>query len=66
MAQQDRALVTRRKILEAAANIFEKDGYRAATITDILKVANVTKGALYFHFASKEELAQAVLEVQRR
>ncbi|WP_240958050.1 ScbR family autoregulator-binding transcription factor [Streptomyces barkulensis] len=66
MARQDRALRTRRAILEAAASVFEEKGYDAAKLTEILERAQVTKGALYFHFASKEELAQAVLDAQTR
>lgn len=64
MAKQDRAIRTRRAILEAAAIVFEKQGFQAATITDILKMAGVTKGALYFHFQSKEALAHGVLNEQ--
>lgn len=61
MAVQERAIRTRQAILAAAAAVFAEVGYEAATISEILQRANVTKGALYFHFASKEELAQAVL-----
>ena len=61
---QDRALRTRRTILGAAAKVFEEQGYRAATIAEILAEANVTKGALYFHFQSKEDLVEGVLEAQ--
>ncbi|MEU6479739.1 ScbR family autoregulator-binding transcription factor [Streptomyces sp. NPDC047017] len=64
MAEQVRAIRTRRTILSAAAKIFEVHGYQAATITQILKEAGTTKGALYFHFVSKEDLAQAVLAEQ--
>lgn len=64
MAKQDRAIRTRQAILMAAAKTFEKHGYQAATITEILRIAGVTKGALYFHFPSKEELALGVLEAQ--
>ncbi|THA70133.1 TetR/AcrR family transcriptional regulator [Streptomyces sp. A0958] len=64
MAQQQRAVMTRRTVLEAAATVFAEHGYTAATVADILKTAGVTKGALYFHFDSKEALAQGVLEVQ--
>ncbi|MGW3828972.1 TetR family transcriptional regulator, partial [Streptomyces sp. NPDC005071] len=35
-------------------------GHRDATISEILARAGVTKGALYFHFNSKEELALGV------
>ncbi|MEU5599644.1 ScbR family autoregulator-binding transcription factor [Streptomyces sp. NPDC020298] len=64
MALQERAIRTRKSILVAAAAVFAEVGYEAATISEILQRANVTKGALYFHFASKEELAQAVLTDQ--
>jgi AcrR family transcriptional regulator len=63
-AKQDRAVRTRQAILEAAAVVFEDRGYDAAKLTDIVRIANVTKGALYFHFDSKEDLAQAVIEAQ--
>ncbi|MFD8953357.1 ScbR family autoregulator-binding transcription factor [Streptomyces xanthophaeus] len=64
MAEQVRAVRTRRTILSAAAKTFEEHGYQAATISQILKEAGVTKGALYFHFQSKEDLAQGVLAEQ--
>ncbi|AUG78397.1 hypothetical protein CFP65_3607 [Kitasatospora sp. MMS16-BH015] len=55
---------TRREIIKAAAEVFERRGYAAATMAEIIAAAGVTKGAVYFHFASKEELAQAVIDVQ--
>ncbi|MFJ3026035.1 ScbR family autoregulator-binding transcription factor [Streptomyces tendae] len=64
MARQERAVRTRRAVLEAAATVFAEHGYAAATVADILKTAGVTKGALYFHFDSKEALARGILEVQ--
>ena len=64
VVKQERALRTRTAILAAAAEVFEERGYQAATITEILTAAGVTKGALYFHFQSKEELAQGVLAAQ--
>ncbi|ALV34839.1 MULTISPECIES: ScbR family autoregulator-binding transcription factor [Streptomyces] len=64
MAQQERAIRTRAAILQAAAEVFAERGYAATTVADILKVAGVTKGALYFHFDSKKALAKGVLGVQ--
>jgi AcrR family transcriptional regulator len=64
MAQQERAIRTRRAILEAAGAVFDEHGYAATTIAMVLERAEVTKGALYFHFPSKESLAQAVLDEQ--
>ncbi|MFF2013866.1 ScbR family autoregulator-binding transcription factor [Streptomyces sp. NPDC058195] len=61
MAQQERAVRTRRAILATAAEVFDEVGYEAATVSEILARSGVTKGALYFHFASKEHLAQGVL-----
>ncbi|MFF4361139.1 ScbR family autoregulator-binding transcription factor [Streptomyces sp. NPDC001604] len=64
MAQQERAVRTRRAVLEAAAAVFAERGYAAATIGEILHRAGVTKGALYFHFDSKVALARGVLQAQ--
>lgn len=64
MARQERAIRTRRMILEAAGAVFDEHGYTATTIAMVLERAEVTKGALYFHFPSKESLAQAVLDEQ--
>ncbi|MCT2594736.1 TetR/AcrR family transcriptional regulator [Streptomyces sp. N2-109] len=64
MAQQERAVITRRAVLEAAGEVFAERGYGAATISDVYTRAGVTKGAFYFHFPSKEELAQEVLDGQ--
>lgn len=64
MAEQVRAIRTRQTILMAAAQVFESRGFQAATIAEILKIAGVTKGALYFHFQSKDDLAEGVLAEQ--
>ncbi|MEV0174756.1 ScbR family autoregulator-binding transcription factor [Streptomyces sp. NPDC050803] len=64
MAKQERAIRTRRAILEAAGAVFDEHGYTSTTIAMVLERAEVTKGALYFHFQSKESLAQAVLDEQ--
>ncbi|MFC8870310.1 ScbR family autoregulator-binding transcription factor [Streptomyces sp. NPDC057148] len=64
MARQERAEVTRAAILDGAARAFDAEGYHGTTLGDIVKEAGVTKGALYFHFASKEELAQALIDEQ--
>ena len=60
--KQERARRTREQILAAAAQTFEDVGYTAARLENIARDAQVTKGALYFHFRSKTDLALAVLE----
>jgi AcrR family transcriptional regulator len=64
LARQDRAERTRNAILDAAATVFDERGFNGASLSDILTKAGVTKGALYFHFSSKEELARAIVEEQ--
>ncbi|MGW7256793.1 ScbR family autoregulator-binding transcription factor [Streptomyces sp. NPDC054834] len=64
MARQERAVRTRRAVIQAAAEVFAERGYAAATIAEILERAGVTKGALYFHFDSKEALARGVIGTQ--
>ena len=56
-----RSLRTRRTLLLAAAREIDACGYHGASLSRILAAARLTKGALYFHFKSKEELARAVL-----
>ncbi|MFD9336906.1 ScbR family autoregulator-binding transcription factor [Streptomyces sp. NPDC060028] len=59
---QARSERTRRRLVHAGAQLFQRNGYANATLGDIAVAAGVTKGALYFHFASKDELAEAVQE----
>ncbi|WP_426625195.1 ScbR family autoregulator-binding transcription factor [Leifsonia sp. McL0607] len=66
MVSQPRALVTRDAILRGAAEVFGARGYGLASIADIAAAAGLTKGALYFHFTSKDELAFAVIAEQHR
>lgn len=61
MVRQDRALRTRKAILDKAALVFDERGYACTTISEILERAEVTRGAFYFHFPSKEELARQIL-----
>ena len=62
MGRQVRAEATREAVLQGAAQVFARDGYAEANLTDILREAGVTKGAMYFHFASKEDLARGVID----
>lgn len=53
---------TRKHLLEVTANEMLLNGYKAASLSDILDKAGVSKGALYHHFANKQELGYAVFE----
>ncbi|KRV49714.1 hypothetical protein AQ490_18565 [Wenjunlia vitaminophila] len=56
---------TREAVLRAAGEAFAQNGFLGTSMSDILQRAGVTKGALYFHFSSKEELAFAVVAAQK-
>jgi AcrR family transcriptional regulator len=58
---QKRAELTGEALLLAAAAEFTRLGYARARLDTITTRANVTKGALYGRFRSKEELARAVI-----
>ena len=62
---QTRAVKTRAAIVLAAGELFAERGYHGASTTDILERCGLTRGALYFHFPSKEAIADAVVDHQR-
>lgn len=62
MVRQERAEATRDSVLRGAAGVFMRLGYANASLSEIIAESQVTKGALYFHFGSKEELARAVID----
>jgi TetR/AcrR family transcriptional repressor of nem operon len=53
---------TRRRLLQAAFREVYRYGFQSAGIDTILAATNVTKGALYYHFESKEALGYAIIE----
>lgn len=62
MSRQVRSEATRRKILDAAIEVFSEVGYAAAGWSTIIERTGMTKGALYHHFDSKESLASNIIE----
>ncbi|MEJ8654800.1 ScbR family autoregulator-binding transcription factor [Streptomyces sp. MS1.AVA.3] len=62
--RQERAVRTRRRILEAAGHKFDANGFKDTTIEQVLNLAGVTRGAFFYHFKSKKLLALAVIEEQ--
>ncbi|MFI8234275.1 ScbR family autoregulator-binding transcription factor [Streptomyces sp. NPDC085900] len=62
LLKQERALQTRQTVLAAAAEMFAKHGFPAVTVMHVAECAEMTKGAVYFHFTNKEALAEAVVD----
>jgi AcrR family transcriptional regulator len=57
---------TRAFILQTAAEVFAQRGYAETTLSELIARTGLAKGAFYFHFASKEQLAFAVFEEKQR
>jgi AcrR family transcriptional regulator len=62
MARQVRSEATRRKILDAAVEVFNEVGFAAADRGAIIERTGMTKGAFYHHFDSMEALASAIID----
>src|SRR5579862_7715779 len=56
-----KSLRTRARILDAAMNLFAELGYHEATNPRIAAAAKLTRGAMLYHFASREELVEAAV-----
>ena len=57
---KEEAEQTRNAILEAAVDVFTEKGVARATLEQIAKAANVTRGAVYWHFKNKTDIFMAL------
>jgi AcrR family transcriptional regulator len=64
--QQVRTQETQKRLLDAAEEVFVRDGYEAAQLDAIAALAGRSKGAVYTHFKSKEDLFLALFEHRTR
>ena len=53
---------TKRKIFETSMKLFAEKGYDATSIEEITATVGVAKGTLYYHFGSKEEIFNFIIE----
>jgi AcrR family transcriptional regulator len=60
--RQNRAIQTRRRLLEAARVVFARDGFEHASLQDIATLAGKTRGAFYDNFQNKEDVFFAIFE----
>lgn len=60
--QEERAAATRQRLIAEATVLFATRGFAATSLVDLLDRVEVSRGAMYHHFASKEALFEAVLE----
>lgn len=59
---QTEPTATRERILAAASHTFARKGYQAASLDEVAQFAGMTKGAIYWHFRSKNDLFFALLD----
>jgi len=59
---KEEAAVTRETLLKTALSVFSANGYSATTLEDIAREAGLTRGAIYWHFGSKAELYNTLLQ----
>ncbi|MEX2193746.1 MAG: TetR/AcrR family transcriptional regulator [Thermoleophilaceae bacterium] len=62
LTRAEKKAETRASLLEAAAEVFARQGFQAASVDEVAEAAGFTKGAVYAHFESKEDLFLAVLD----
>ncbi|MBN2443162.1 MAG: TetR/AcrR family transcriptional regulator [Spirochaetales bacterium] len=55
------AKIRKKELIEAAMELFREKGFEKTSVDDINKKVGVTKGAFYYHFASKEDLLEEVV-----
>jgi AcrR family transcriptional regulator len=62
MSREERAAATRERLIAAGRELFAERGYGGVGTEEVVRRAEVTRGALYHHFRNKRELFQAVHE----
>ncbi len=62
LTREEKKARTRAQLIAAAATVFARRGYVAASLDEVAEEAGLTKGAVYSNFDSKEELFQAVID----
>ena len=59
---KEKAELTREKLLKVALNVFNRKGYAETRLEDVAKQANVTRGAIYWHFQNKYNLYYTLIK----
>jgi AcrR family transcriptional regulator len=65
-AELRKAEATRQRILDAAARVFVEKGYVATRLNDIASAAEMQAGSIYYHFDSKEQIFEEVVDLGMR
>jgi len=66
LTRQESRLVTQAMLVDAAEQVFLRDGFENASVEQITEAAGFSRGAFYSNFMDKDEVALAVIEKRRR
>jgi AcrR family transcriptional regulator len=64
LTREEKKARTRAQLIDAAATVFARQGFSAASLDEVAEEAGLTKGAVYSNFESKEDLFQAVIDAR--
>ncbi len=62
---KENALITKKQIIEKAVYLFIQNGFSTTTLEEIAQQANVTRGAIYWHFKDKLDIVNELIENER-
>jgi AcrR family transcriptional regulator len=62
LTREEKKARTRAQLIDAAATVFARRGFMAASLDEVAEEAGLTKGAVYSNFESKEDLFEAVID----
>lgn len=60
MDRDEKTSNTKEKIMEAAFSLFARKGYEASTLQDIMDMTHLSKGAIYHHYKSKQDILESM------
>jgi len=60
---REQALATRKRILDAAVEVFLEKGFQQSSLQNVAERAGVTRGAVYWHFRQRGDLLGALLKL---
>ena len=63
---KDEALITKNQIMEKAMELFLQKGFLTTTLDEIAQYANVTRGAIYWHFKDKLDIVNELIETEHQ
>ena len=62
MKQEIKSKRSKDQIIQVALSLFSNKGYNETTMADLVEATGLSKGAVYHHFKSKEEILQLLME----